>query len=270
MSEQRILEQPTQFPIQTTPATQPQSIYQIAIAVLLVALFASSIAAYHYYREAMMMRAMTNAYLEEFDAVESSQAEQVLPVTDVDQGAPASDKNFVYELEVSSEKNAENDHMALFSIVSNLLGIKTLSTTYALYYDTNHWEPGPPSKLFLRTENKLEQTAQQSENGFTVSVFSEREDLLPYLQDRKYCVKDADCTDRTNFCALGAYNQYAQYAIYGCAAYSSIEGFSNDDIQKLDCSMNEMTGQSDVDASFTTAKCIQNVCTAVDMKVSCR
>lgn len=96
-------------------------------------------------------------------------------------------------------------------------------------------------------------------------------EIIPYLNNNKYCNNDNDCYAGNNFCAVGAFNYFniLPFGPYGCG------GMTDMDFIKLDGNyytsvdgLNSGLGCPTV-VTYNSARCINNRCKAFGRKVTC-
>lgn len=184
-----------------------------------------------------------------------------------------------YTLELQSSLNTENDQL-ITTLVDSFLAPKNSTKKYNYFLFTestksSNGQIGGPNypkgnplnyKYFLLTDNNLLKDGNYGTSQISMKVASSSNmDLGSYLADQKYCQQDSDCQYRANFCSIGAYNPYHQYAgPWGCGP-ADLEGLgnSNDLTTSMGC-------QTDVEVKYDAIKCVSNSCKTINPKPVCK
>ncbi len=186
--------------------------------------------------------------------------------------APADDvpetKNWkVYKIQAELLAGDGMDQTEIFTTLRDQLADDSELTVF--HDDSFKGYGQTPVSLFYLTAKPASIGKKIATENVRLTIIEEQPELLPYLQNGKYCKVDADCSSKQRFCDAGAFNEYRPFVVFGCGSYGSIEGYTDQEIADLNCPLSKATDEPDISADFTTAKCIQNICTAVDMQVTC-
>lgn len=131
----------------------------------------------------------------------------------------------------------------------------------ANYPTTNYFN----NKYYLLTDNDQLVDGLYGTPQIQIKLSTSSTDEIGlYLADPKYCRQDADCQYKSNFCSVGAYNQYHQYITpWGCGPVD-FDGLGNSEAlyTSLGC-------QTKVEVKYDSLKCISNSCQAVNAKAVC-
>ncbi|MBM3209022.1 hypothetical protein FJZ40_01905 [Candidatus Shapirobacteria bacterium] len=186
-------------------------------------------------------------------------------------------KGFVVEM--TSSLNAQDSSLVNF-ILDSLLAPKNSTTNYSYFLYTESIKssgssiggPNYPkdnylnSKYFLLTDNNQLSDGVYGTNQVQIKLStSSTKNLGLFLADPKYCQQDTDCQYRANFCTIGAFNPYHQFATpWGCGP-GDFEGLGNS--EELHTSLG---CQTDVEVKYDSLKCVSNSCQAVNAKAVCK
>lgn len=121
-------------------------------------------------------------------------------------------------------------------------------------------------KYYLLTDNDQLADGSYGTPQIQINVSTPtRQNLGLYLANPKYCQQDGDCQYRANFCTIGAYNPYHQYATpWGCG----MPTYENLGEQET---VREQSGcQSDFDVKYDSLDCVSNSCQIVNPKPVCK
>ncbi|MBU1199936.1 hypothetical protein KJ953_00200 [Patescibacteria group bacterium] len=214
---------------------------------------------------------MLEEYVAKLSAIRVSEYKSVKPIE------LTTKKGFVVEL--TSSLNTQDSGLVSF-VLESLLAPKnsTKNYSYLLYTEsaksTGSSVGGPSypkdnylnNKYYLLTDNDqlLDGTYGTSQVQIKLSP-SATKNLGLYLADPKYCSQDSDCQYRSNFCNIGAFNPYHQFATpWGCGS-GDFEGLGNSEELRtsLGC-------QTDVEVKYDSLKCISNSCQTVNAKAVCK
>lgn len=100
-------------------------------------------------------------------------------------------------------------------------------------------------------------------NNLSANVSTINTGLLPYLNDPSYCQTDSDCIIRTNFCSYGAYNKFAEHAIFGC------EGITYPQENQAELSTLCKPKLEFARISYSGSKCLDNKCIPIGRSFRC-
>lgn len=183
-----------------------------------------------------------------------------------------------YAIELESSLNTE-DNQLINSIVDSFLAPKgsTYAYQYFLYTESVKKTDGsaggptyPQSNplnykyLLLTNNNQLKPGVYGTSQVKIILSQSQTKDLGSYLADPKYCQQDSDCQYRANFCTIGAYNAYHQFAgPWGCGP-ADLEGLGNSNELATNMSC------QDVGMKYDELKCVSNSCKAINPKAVCK
>jgi hypothetical protein len=95
-------------------------------------------------------------------------------------------------------------------------------------------------------------------------VISEVENISKYLSDKKYCIKDTDCSFREYFCTKGFYNEYQQIVESHEGCYSKFDEYGNTLVSEVDdLKCKPVT-------KYDSIACVDSKCTGLNYKYSCK
>lgn len=107
------------------------------------------------------------------------------------------------------------------------------------------------------------------ENETATLSLTQKKQLLPYIQNSSYCVKDQDCSIKTNGCQYGAFNDYENY-MPGTGCPFSFD-YEQDQTTGKVYQIGEYSDQlkCDTTVTYSSAKCLKNICHAEGRQVTC-
>lgn len=183
-----------------------------------------------------------------------------------------------YVLELESSLNTE-DNQLINSIIDSYLAPKNSTTAfqYFLYTESDKKTDGSAGgptypqgnplnyKYYLLTNNNQLKPGVYGTSQIKITLSQpQKSDLGNYLADPKYCQQDTDCQYRANFCTIGAYNPYHQFAgPWGCGP-ADLEGLGNSNELATNMSC------QDVGMKYDELKCVNNSCKAINPKAVCK
>lgn len=95
-------------------------------------------------------------------------------------------------------------------------------------------------------------------NKFIVSEVDPSQ--IEYIENRKYCQQDSDCSYRSNFCELGFYNSYqGYYPVWGCGMGIYEDGKETYDFEK-NCEREML---------YERVSCVNNRCSGINVRYQC-
>jgi hypothetical protein len=105
---------------------------------------------------------------------------------------------------------------------------------------------------------------EYQDDSYLVIIEEEMPEVLPYLNDNKYCKLDSDCTGKGSFCSFGSYNEFIPFRTYGCTGFS-VEGYSVEEIQKM-----EEGCEGYIKPKIEKYSCINNKCVTEKVTFECK
>jgi hypothetical protein len=196
--------------------------------------------------------------------------EQVQPLTQESESPEPtpSTQNRIFTLTVTNNKGGTADPTDLREAIQPMLGIPP--ETLHIFHDDTFNISASTNTFYLFTPTDAAALITPHDT-FSIQVESENPELKPYISNPNYCQKDADCVKKGNFCNVGAYNRYHEWAPFGCGYITGVQGYTTEELRAATskCPLSEISGEPSFSAHFSTAKCVNNSCQAQDMKVTC-
>lgn len=182
--------------------------------------------------------------------------------------------NFL-NINIVQEKTCNDDyygacnlHEQVESIMSNLAS--KYNKQLVCPVKTTVWKEGSQidwEKIFIQIRQDLTQAIEKDNilnQNITLeddTIFNVREvnqELIPYLEDDKYCEENSDCVIKEVGCVVGSYNPYSNhYFVNGCdvplTPLRYPENFSSEQIREYETKSNYFTTEQ--------TGCINNQCT---------
>ena len=137
------------------------------------------------------------------------------------------------------------------------------------------YRPREETIYLIPKKDKLEPGKIYRDKYYKMTVSRISSDVIPYLNDVKYCEKDSDCTVSMSFCSYGGFNNYrVSTGPYGCSVAIDVDGPRRADGEYYrygsygefrDPDLNCFT-----EVTYNFATCISNQCKGQERKVSCQ
>ncbi|NOY14719.1 MAG: hypothetical protein GXP43_00690 [bacterium] len=121
-------------------------------------------------------------------------------------------------------------------------------------------------KYYLLTDNGQLSEGKYGTDQIQITVESVKvDDLGLYLASPSYCQQDSDCSYRSNFCDVGAFNPYHQFITpWGCGT-AQFQGFGPEIElkQSLGCA-------GRVELKYADIRCVSNTCQMINPTPACK
>jgi len=154
--------------------------------------------------------------------------------------------------------------------VLEYLNINSNNGEGEVYVDAraNQRREDPVQNYYLITKKQLPIGLAIDISEGSGEIIEENSVLFPYIRNNKYCEQDSDCTRNMGLgCDAGSYNfMIPMLGPSGCEGVFLGNVATQSEVEALKCNREQGFVP---DVTFTT-KCMNNTCTAQDVKLYCR
>jgi hypothetical protein len=178
----------------------------------------------------------------------------------------------VYRINIRKRENFERLDRPLDEIILNTLDpVGTLNLQLnGLFFDTRKGDPFKDDQLLsldyyvVKQSGNLPQNQEYVLPTLTILISKADESLKPWLLNRTFCQKNADCVIRESYCTLGAFNYYDRLI----TSWACLEGKKS--IFGTEYDVFDSQKQCTINLGFDGLTCQANTCKAGPEILSCK